>query len=228
MRVEIEWRRDNKEILSEVSSLVFLGNVKSDGVRQIVFVHGLCKEVGELLAWGAYSWSLLPFDVDTRLAIERILLEAADAKWGPEQSGTIFTHVDPRITEIKLLGDISKLSRFKFLLDKDQVTLCGVEDCLLFIKVRGENKFGADGWGSEKKGLLFFGTEILYGTEVRDKLKFAIFGPFAALADNMLSSFRSQGRVAGALTLTPEAWERLAQERYLAQRDRGIKDIPRN
>ena len=103
----------------------------------------------------------------------------------------------------------------------------GIEECLVFLEEDGKKKFGADGPGSEKKALLFHGAEKLYGPEVRDMLKFIIYGPFPDIAERMLQSFRAQGRE-GGLTLTPEAWEYLAKDKFIRESGSGKREVSNN
>ena len=118
-------------------------------------------------------------------------------------------------------------TRFDITFEGVHFVIDGVGDSLLFVEEGGEKKFGSDGWGSEKKALIFSATERLYGKKFRELLEAAIYGPFTQVAAKMLQSFRAQGRE-GGITLTPEAWDELAKEKFLRESAEGKRESSSN
>lgn len=224
MKIEAYSPKAGEEKINSVSSVIFLGNVHTfKGISPVIFAYGPQSGIGELFAWGAYSWpTIFPFEQKTIDEILLVLQSAARVKWGLQPKNDLFKYRQPEI--IQGIG-AKELSSFKFIFDDETVIITDVEDFLVFLEDASGKSFAADGWGSEKKALLFYGTKQLYGEEIKDLLCAAIYGEFTDIAEKMLKSFRvNKAARADGIILTPEAWEQLAKEKFVRESSTGNRE----
>src|SRR3989338_8508710 len=162
MEISIRWRCGNEEKIENAESLIILGTREGDE-SPVIFFRGPTNKIVELFAWGAHSWpSMMPFDARTSTVIENILWAAAKEKWGDPVPVAYF-YLYPQ----EILKDARRKTasgtQFDITFEGAHFNIDGIENSLVFVEEGGMKKFGSDGWGSEKKALIFSATERLYG-----------------------------------------------------------------
>lgn len=105
------------------------------------------------------------------------------------------------------------------------LTTSAVEDALIFVSLQGAITTRGLGWGLEKKELMFFGAEILFGKDVGDALRRIIYVKEIMLPDgreviidstdimrDILRAMRANPAVTNGIILTSAMWNVLAEE----------------
>lgn len=212
------------ETAENVEALIFLLHNAKDTYSFIVgpknLVHKLFIECS--LRWPIVGWEeeigqkilevLEPNVSDDTSTIYHISKDLINGEYETRGSGNIGFSVKEARTQN---GSILALN------------ISGIDDTLISAWSSGKALVGANGWGSEKRELMFYGAEVLFGPNVSYQLREAVLGrrevdlgdgkitqiDLTNLARKSLDMWRNHKAEPGEIILSAEMWEKLAEER---------------
>ena len=223
VRQVLHWKEP--EITENIDAIVFL--FRSNPKGPFCFIHGLEYMIHQSFLEGCLRWpSVIDWEEPTKRAIIDVL--SPHLLQGTKEITLISREIvsgDYTVPDYKgsvnynLTGIVGGGIPSSF-------TLKGIDDSLGFLWVDGKILVGADGSGMEKKELMFFGAELLFGEKVSRDLREAVYGVFekelpdgtkisvnhTELARKMLNTFRVNNVGPGSIVLSAEAWAALAEE----------------
>lgn len=196
---------------------------------------------------GMYSFMVGPKNLIHKLFIECSLRWPSVIDWGKEAKQRIHDVLEPNVSaddstfyhidndlitnEYKTLGS-GKVSFFIRDVKAENesslsINITGIDDALISIWIDGQALVASNGWSSEKRELMFYGAEILFGHRVSYQLREAVLGKreidlgdgriieidLTDLARKSLNTWRSHRTEPGEIVLSAEMWGKLAEKR---------------
>ncbi|MDZ4260435.1 MAG: hypothetical protein U1A25_02110, partial [Candidatus Sungbacteria bacterium] len=162
------------EVVENVEAIVLLLHNRKGSFA--VIMGSQCR-VHELFRVGCLSWPMfIPWQEDTAEAMQELLADHASQ----DTDDVLIVSQELITREYANPADQGavayELHHINIPGVPSSFVLSGIDDALLFASVEGREIVVADGWGSEKTQLMFFGASVLFNKEVADVLENIVYG----------------------------------------------------
>lgn len=206
---------------------------------------------------GLYSFMAGPKNIIHKLFIECSLRWPSVVDWGEDakqrirdilgpnvsdDNSTFYNISNDLITNEYKTPDNGKISFFIRDMEAENgsslsINITGIDDALISVWIDEQALVASNGWGSEKRELMFYGAEVLFGHKISYQLREAVLGKreidlgdgriveidLTDLARKSLNTWRNHRTEPGEIALSAEMWEKLAEEK---SRGRKIDPSP--